>query len=151
MSTINYSPEDLAELLTRVHEVLDAHLQPLAALVELLDRPTNVTVVASDGWEANTVSLGVATPVQIAPADLTRLRCTNYNAGTLPVYLSRRATATLVTQPGGILIPGASITLATVAEINATCPAGTPTDPGSLAVFIEWRDAGGAPAVPAGG
>jgi hypothetical protein len=150
MGTTDYSSDDIARTLTRLAEALEAQLQPAAALAELLTRPTPMVSVPSDEWETQTVTLADATARNIGNRDLTRLRLTIINSGTLPVYIMRKATTTLVTQPGGLLPAGAAITLETTAEAAVICPTATTAAPGSVTVIIEWRDAGGPAAIPTG-
>lgn len=150
MGTTDFSSDDIARTLSRLADALDAQLQPFAALAELLARPTPMVNVAADEWDSQTVTITDGKAYQVAGRDITRLRVTLINSGTIPVYLSRKATATLATQPGGLLIAGASITLATTSEVNVIAPAASTAIPASVTVIYEWRDAGGPAVIPTG-
>lgn len=150
MPTTDYSSDDIYRTLSRLADSLDAQLQPFAALAELLARPTPMVSVPADQWETQTIVLADTKPRQAGTRDITRLRLTIINSGTLPVYISRKDTTTLASQPGGLLVAGASITLATTADAYVTCPTATTAVPGTVTVVAEWRDAGGPAPIPTG-
>jgi len=143
MGTQDFDPYELHDTLHKIAVALDAQLQPLAGLAEVLGRPQNVVNVPSDDWQCQTITFSDTTIRQIAGRDLTRLRVTVFNSGSAPAYLTPDNTSTVGAGAllGGKLPAGASITLATVGEISASFPAGA----GELTVFFETRNPGGKP------
>lgn len=144
MGTTDYSPQEMMVTLARLAHVLEAQVQPLAGLVELMGRPQNVVDVPSDTFEAVTVTFADTSIRQVAPHDLTRRRVTILNSGVTDAYLVADGTATVATQLGGKLPAGAAITLSTAAAVAASFPAGS----GTLTLFFENRQPGGTPLVP---